>query len=220
MSAPEVEIKKMWRIIDTNKNSVHELRAFHHEDRSQVKRVLFRSSDFVSTDDMRAAFNKRALELNEQGYNIYITLNPINEDFNGKSACDTDIAYRDLLLIDIDRTGSTKNPATDEEVENAKGLAGEVVRYLSELDWSEPIQVMSGNGWHLYYILDGLENTEDSRDLVQLTLNNLAKEFNNNQVSIDTTVYNASRITKVPGTVARKGSETADRLYRMAVVHE
>ena len=214
------EIKKMWRVFATCENSVYELRTFHYEDKSSVKRLLFRSSDFASTDDMKEAFEKRALELNDQGYNIYITLNPIHQNFTGKSASDTDIAYRDLLLIDIDRTGSTENPATDEEVESAKELTGEVVTYLAEFDWPEPFQVMSGNGWHLYYVLDQLENTEDSQGLVQLTLNSLAKKFNNNQVSIDTTVYNASRITKVPGTIARKGSETPDRPYRMAVVYE
>jgi len=214
------EIAKMWGIFVSGKNNIHELRAFHYEGKRSVKSILFRSSDFDSTDDMQVAFEKRALELNEQGYNVYITLNPINQGFTGKSASDTDIAYRDLLLIDIDRTGDTKNPATDEEVESAKELAGKVVKYLTEFDWPEPFQVMSGNGWHLYYILDGVKNTEESRDLIQRALTDLAKKFNNSQVSIDTSVYNASRITKVPGTIMRKGEETIDRPYRMAKIHE
>jgi hypothetical protein len=33
-------------------------------------------------------------------------------------------------------------------------------------------------------------------------------------------VFNASRITKVVGTVARKGLESEDRPYRMARVYE
>ena len=95
-----------------------------------------------------------------------------------------------------------------------------MVTYLAEFDWPKPFQVMSGNGWHLYYILEQLENTDDSRDLVQLILNILAKEFNNKKVKIDEAVYNASRITKVPGTIMRKGEAVPDRPYRMAVVHE
>jgi hypothetical protein len=219
MNSPKDEIKKMWRIFGTNKSSVHELRAFHHKDKSLVKRNVFRSSDFTSPDDMKEAFEKMALELNNHGYNIYITLNPINQDFNGGSAKDIDIDFRDLLLIDIDRDGGTENPATDEEVENAKELAGKVIIFLSELGWAKPFQVMSGNGWHLYYILEGLENNDDVRDLVQLTLKYLNKEFNNKKVKIDTIVYNAGRITKVPGTIMRKGEETPDRPYRMAVVY-
>jgi hypothetical protein len=220
MNPPKAEIKKMWRIFAAGEKSVHELRAFHYEDKSLVKRMLFRGSNFESTDDMKAAFEKKALELNEQGYNIYTTLNPIKQNFTVGSASDTNIDYRNLLLIDIDRTGDTKCPATNEEVKNAKELAGEVVTFLAGFDWPKPFQVKSGNGWHLYYILNQLENTNDSRDLIHRTLKNLAEKFDNKQVNIDTTVYNASRITKVPGTIMRKGEATPDRPYRMAVVHE
>jgi hypothetical protein len=83
--------------------------------------------------------------------------------------------------------------------------------------WIEPVVVMSGNGYHLYYILD-LPNDDASTALVTQTLNQLAAKFNNAVVGIDTTVYNASRITKVPGTIMRKGIATEDRPYRMAVV--
>ena len=54
-------------------------------------------------------------------------------------------------------------------------------------------------------------------DAVSL-LKNLATEFDNDTVKIDTTVFNASRITKVVGTFARKGLESEGRPYRMARV--
>ena len=46
----------------------------------------------------------------------------------------------------------------------------------------------------------------------------LANKFDNEIVKIDTVVYNASRITKVVGTIARKGLESEGRPYRMARV--
>ena len=49
-------------------------------------------------------------------------------------------------------------------------------------------------------------------------LHELARKFNNGIVAVDTVVYNASRISKVPGTIARKGLNTAERPHRMAVV--
>jgi hypothetical protein len=78
---------------------------------------------------------------------------------------------------------------------------------------------MSGNGWHLYYRLDQLSNDDDTKSLIHNVLKLLAKRFNNSVVNIDTVVYNASRITKVPGTVMRKGEETEDRPYRKAVMY-
>ena len=77
---------------------------------------------------------------------------------------------------------------------------------------------MSANGYHLYYILDDISNDLGSASLVQRFLKNLACYFDNDLVGVDTTVYNASRITKVPGSIARKGVETDDRPYRMAEV--
>ena len=135
------------------------------------------------------------------------------------SARDKDILYRCLLLIDIDRAGVTKDPATDEDIEAAKSLAKEIAKYLADKGWPKPTQVMSGNGWHLYYKLDQLSNDDDTTELIKRVLKQLAKRFNNSNVNIDTVVYNASRITKVPGTIMRKGKETPDRPFRKAVVY-
>jgi hypothetical protein len=77
---------------------------------------------------------------------------------------------------------------------------------------------MSGNGHHLYYVLPEISNDEESRKCFQVLLNSLASEFDNEVVKIDTTVFNASRITKVVGTIARKGLKSAERPYRMARV--
>jgi len=77
---------------------------------------------------------------------------------------------------------------------------------------------MSGNGYHLYYILDNLPNTQEVTEAIRNALNSLAIRFDNEHVHIDTNVYNASRITKVPGTIMRKGEESPGRPYRRAVV--
>jgi hypothetical protein len=77
---------------------------------------------------------------------------------------------------------------------------------------------MSGNGHHLYYVLPEIQNDTDSAMYVESLLKNLAALFDNGIVKIDTGVFNASRITKVVGTIARKGPESEGRPYRMAVV--
>lgn len=213
------EIKKMWQIIAVGNNSILELRAFHYEDKSSVRKKIFYATDFSSIDELKNAFENLALEWNKQGFNIYTTLNPISSTFGGGSAGDDDIDYRDLLLIDIDRRGNTKVPATEQEVKAAKSLADEIVVYLDTLGWPKPIQVMSGNGAHAYYVLDQLENDDETKALIKLTLKNLARRFNNPEVHVDTGVFNAGRITKVPGTIMRKGEQSKERPYRMATVY-
>ena len=213
-------ISQVWKIIDVVVGSAIELRAFHFTEKSKVICRVFRPVDFGSVDSMKLAFEALALDLNGKGYNIYTTMNPVNPELLGGSAKDKDILNSSLLLIDIDRAGATKNPATDDDIKAAKSLAKEIAKYLADKGWPKPTQVMSGNGWHIYYKLDQLSNDNDTTELIKRVLMQLAKRFNNSDVNIDTVVYNASRITKVPGTIMRKGEEAPDRPFRQAVVYE
>ena len=207
------EIKNLWRIKAVGAESIIELRAIKGK---KPLTKLFNGKDYKSADELKLAFEQEALSLNALGYNIYVVMNPINESFTGQSASDPDIAYRDLLLIDIDRVGKPKEPASDEELEAARVLAVDIASYLKLGGMDDPIKVMSGNGYHLYYILENIANSEDNKFAIKYFLNDLATEFDNDIVKVDTCVYNASRITKVVGTIARKGEETAERPYRMA----
>ena len=211
------EIKKLWQIKATGPSCIIELRAIkkHADKKPEIITKLFKGKDFNSRDDLQLAFEQEALRLNLLGYNIYVVMNPINESFEGGSAGDKDIQFRDLLLIDIDRQ-DTKNPANDEELEAAELLADKVASYLKDGGWDDPIKVMSGNGYHLYYILNNVANSDDIRVDIKDFLKDLADIFDTDMVKIDTGVFNASRITKVVGTIAYKGEESADRPYRMA----
>jgi hypothetical protein len=180
----------------------------------------FRAKDHSSVVHCKAAFEAEALRLNSLGYNIYIVMNPISESFQGKSAADADISHRELLLIDIDRAEKMVAPATDAEINAARQVADAIAAFMEEQGLSEPMRVMSGNGHHLYYMLADTPNNDESKHLIQTMLLSLANRFDNDLVKIDTVVFNASRVTKVPGTIARKGLESKDRPYRMAVLHE
>lgn len=210
------EIKNIWRIKAIDSTSALELRAI-----SQSKPIItkvFKASQFDNVEALQQAFEDEALKLNQQGYNIYIVMNSIKESFNGYSAKDEDIATRDLLLIDIDRANSSKEPSNQDELDAANALCTDISTYLLKRGWGEPIKVLSGNGYHLYYKLGQLPNDSMHKELIENTLKELASRFNNNIVKVDTCVFNASRITKVPGTIAYKGIESTDRPYRMARV--
>lgn len=210
------EIKHLWRIKAVGHKSIIELRAIKKTTATpSIVIKLFEGKDYKSVDELRLAFEQDALRLNGLGYNIYVVMNPINDGFGGSSASDKDIAYRDLLLIDIDRH-ETKNPASEEELDAANSLADKVTEHLKGGGWEDPIKVMSGNGYHLYYILNDVANSAENSDSIKNFLKDLAVAFDTDVVKIDTSVFNASRITKVVGTIAYKGEESANRSYRMA----
>ena len=221
MIKPIEEVQNTWKIVSSNYNSVLEMRAILCNESASQKRTLvrhFRGINFANVEELRATFEEEALQLNSIGYNIYVVMNPIRPDFDGAAVRDSDITHRNVMLIDIDRAYDTKNPATDEEVEKAKRVSDAIFEFLSEFNFADPIRVMSGNGHHLYYPLDNVENNEEAKDVIKNTLTCLNKMFGNPEIKIDTNVFNASRITKVLGTVARKGIASADRPYRIAVM--
>jgi hypothetical protein len=209
------EIKKLWQIKRLDDHSVLELRAINGP---QIISKVFHAPKYASENELKTAFEEEALRLNKAGYNIYYVMNKIREDFICGSAKDKDISYRELLLIDIDKVGHKGESSTDEELKAALVLGEQITEYLKSESWGDPIRMMSGNGCHLYYHCSKIPNDEKTKSLVEGVLHELAVRFNNSVVEIDTVVYNASRVTKVPGTIARKGPNTAERPHRMAVV--
>jgi hypothetical protein len=218
------EIHKMWQIFSISESSVLELRALWPKDYLKTNKEAvvkhFCGPDYGTILQLAAAFESAAIKLNKAGYNIYVVMNPIKSSFVGSAITDDDIQHRDFLLIDIDRAYFSKEPATDHEVDAARQLAEEVQEFMEDSGFNNPYKVMSGNGYHLYYLLieQDSDNTPESEQMVQKTLKSLAKKFDNKTVKIDTKVFNAGRITKVPGTIMRKGVESEGRPFRMAVV--
>lgn len=174
--------------------------------------------DFPCIEDRQAEAIDIAMRLNDNGYNIYTTVNPVLSSFigdDGFAVCDHHVACRRLILIDIDRTGSNDGPATDIEIAGASRVADQIAEYLS-LKFDPPFRVMSGNGIHLYLPFDDIPNNADSAILCQRILIGLGNKFDTATHKVDQVVFNAGRITKFLGTVARKGVETPDRPFRTA----
>ena len=220
------ELVKMWTIFQIGQTNPISLRAISPKGAPTPlppKNLTFNASEFPDVDARKQAFADAALRLNEIGYNCYIVLNQISTDFEGDrhnniAVSDKDIASRQLLLIDLDRTGILGAPASDSEVAQAADVAEKISTHLASLYCLKPMKVMSGNGIHLYVPLDDIPNNAESKVCCQSLLKALANRFDTATIKVDQSVYNASRITKVPGTIARKGSEIADRPFRMARV--
>lgn len=132
---------------------------------------------------------------------------------------DGDIELRDFVLVDLDCvTGVSDVNSTDEEKAVAYERMREVYRFLRDEGFNDSIVIDSGNGFHILIPCE-MKNTDATTALVKRFLFALALRFSDEQVKIDTSVFNASRIAKLPGTYSKKGSEfSADRPRRMCKV--
>lgn len=135
----------------------------------------------------------------------FFTLNPCPPGMKEAVTAGT-ILRRRWLLIDLDakRKDRDRTNATDAEKRAAEDLSLRVKLHLEEQDWPPPVQIDSGNGAHLLYRID-LPNDDESRELVRLVLARLGEAFDTDAAEIDRRVFNANRVSKLPGTLVRKG---------------
>lgn len=152
-----------------------------------------------------------------RGGGVYWTLNPVPAGLP-RPVRVPDVLRRRWLLIDIDPHRPADVSATEAEHDAAMDGGAAVIDYLTQSGWPLPVIVDSGNGWHLLYRID-LPNDDTARVTVRGVLQSLSDQFSNDKWSVDQAVYNANRISKLPGTYARKGPHTFDRPHRMARLH-
>ena len=162
---------------------------------------------------------------------IYFVLNPFDAELMARASNrfqerandttqDVDIKSRRWFFIDCDPKRKTGISSTEAEWEAAKVKAEAVREWLaSELSFPMPVLCSSGNGFHLHYQID-LPADDESRDMVKNCLRALAAKFDDDAVTIDTKVFNAARICKLYGTMARKGDHTDHRPHRMSQILE
>ena len=154
----------------------------------------------------------------------YATLNPVMPALLARannrlapakrdnSTTDDEILCRRWLPIDCDPVRPSGISSDDGEHEAAHALAKEIRDGLSSLGWPEPIVLDSGNGAQMLYRVD---LPADDGNLVQNALEEIAKA-STDKVKVDLSVFNASRIWRIPGTVNRKGDPLPDRPHRQA----
>lgn len=164
---------------------------------------------------------------------IYVTLNPVNPALLSRrsnrikmrlgkkdvTTADSDIVRRQWLPVDVDPVRPSGVSSTEAEHLAAIAKARRISEYLIGMGWPSPVLADSGNGAHLLYRID-LLNDDGSRDLVKRCLEVLASVFNDAVAQVDVANFNAARIWKLYGTMSRKGDSTADRPHRRAAIIE
>lgn len=157
---------------------------------------------------------------------LYMTLQAVQQDAKclhdyGKvlpSRCcvkDNDIAFYQWLYIDIDPKRPSGMQATEDETEHAKTVADQVMEYLRNNEFPDPVYAFTGNGRAIYYSINMPADAEN-KQLISGFLKALHHKFSTEGADIDTTVSNPARITKVIGCPSCKGEETPERPYSMS----
>ncbi len=178
------------------------------------------------------ALTGAAAKLSGLAAGVYVVLNKINPDLLARAANhivvgpknltqDKDILRRRWLPLDIDPNRPAGISSTDAEHEHAIRIAFEIRRWLTTFGFSQSSIILmdSGNGAHILIRID-LPNDSDSELLVKNCIRAVGSKFNSDKVVIDQSVFNAARIWKLPGTMARKGDSTPERPHRIARLRE
>jgi putative DNA primase/helicase len=161
--------------------------------------------------------------------NIYVTLNRVHPDCearrlnrlewvkSGATTKDTEIVRRTNVYIDCDPKRLSGIASTDEEHAASLAVAREAKAFLREQGLPEAMLISSGNGSGLLLAID---LPADDDGMVKRLLGALAAKFDTDNVSIDRSVCNASRIARLPGTMNCKGENLPDRPHRLATIVE
>jgi predicted P-loop ATPase len=200
--------------------NVYECRVLHRD-----KKAL--SGFFDSADSMAKAVYD--LARHSPDANFYLTQNPVNPSLLARaqnrlvsakdvSATDENIAQRTHLVLDIDAKRPKGISSTEEERRQARECAERAIDTLrSGFGWPEPALIDSGNGYHIAFRIN-LPNDKQSKQLIENALKAAGDLFSADGAEVDQTLFNASRIIKIPGTVARKGDSVPSRPHRLARV--
>jgi len=167
----------------------------------------------------------RAIQDYPDELGIYAPINKIKDSCLGRvqnncfvdspeaTTSDSDIEGRRWLLIDFDPKRSSGTNSTDAEKREAHKVMTAVGCFLRDMGFSSPVVADSCNGYHLMYRVN-LANSSENVELVKQFLATLDMYYSNEACEVDTTVFNAARISKVYGSKSVKGSNTEDRPQR------
>lgn len=155
---------------------------------------------------------------------VYFTLNPCDRALLARAAnrlkdhalvttSDADIVSRRWLLIDFDPVRPPGISSSTSEHGRAIAAACAAWDDLRRAGFPDPVVADSGNGAHLLYRV-ALPNGPEVTEIVKQILAGVAARCAPDDVDVDRTVFNAGRICKVYGTIARKGDNLPDRPHR------
>jgi len=121
------------------------------------------------------------------------------------------------IVFDCDAVRPIGWPATDEEHAATLEVAYKIRAYLAALGFPEPAVFDSGNGTYLIYKTD---LSPELKPLVRAFVEYVSKQFSNEKVFVDNSVWKLPQLLRIPGTWNRKKQATAERPHRRRVDYQ
>lgn len=150
-------------------------------------------------------------------YHVYAGVNPRLE----KSGKAKNISRVTGVPFDIDAPHPKDQPATEQEITQARETLENTVKWMAEQGYNEPYQDFTGNGYRILQAVD-IPVNENNRETVQAQLHayheTVALNCTVNKAVFDK-ITDLPRIVKVPGTWSVKGEHTPERPHRRAQIH-
>ena len=175
-------------------------------------------------------YDKAAKDLSQydQHGSVYCSLQPCDQTLLRRSknhlrenaqhtTNDKQIITYKWLLLDLDPTRPAQTSSSNQELQLSTDLLFRIERELLCPLGVSIHRGPSGNGVHGFIPIETQLSVNETYDLVKEILEMMAEKYNNDQVSVDTSVGNPSRITKVAGTKAIKGDNTEEAPHRRSL---
>ena len=135
-------------------------------------------------------FIKKCEEFNGKA-NLYVGINERKENGNK----DEDVEYITNVGHDIDAHDG--NP---ESFVKAQEVALKIKEMSVELGYKEPMILCSGRGFWVIHHITPIKNTSDNILRIKEFGRRIKEKYEIEGIELDSTVYNPSRITRIPGT--------------------
>jgi hypothetical protein len=157
--------------------------------------------------------------------NFYFSMQPVKSDLLARSAyeltrqkhttSDSDIVCYSLFAVDVDPVRPSGVSATDSEKAEAREVANKICQWFKAkgIDF---FTADSGNGYHILIPTIPYEDVATASANAHTLLDLLHQKFSTDKATVDRTIYNPSRILKLYGTFAMKGSNLLVRPHRFA----
>ena len=142
------------------------------------------------------------------------TTNRISQQPKGSMIGNGDVIEIRRLFFDFDPVRDN-GPSTNSQLEDATARARDFRRDMKGRGWPSPAICMSGNGAHLMYRCC---LRADATKYLKRLYRVLADEYSDPLVTFDTKVFNAGRITRLYGSVNRKGTPTENLPHRTSEI--
>jgi len=133
----------------------------------------------------------RYIEKYNENYNIYVGINERTE-LGDK---DEDVEFITNIGHDIDAHGK------DSDFQKAQEVALKIKEDCIKIGYDEPLVICSGRGFWVIHHTPPIENNEENRKKIKEFGKRIKEKYEVEGIELDSSVYNVSRIARVPGTL-------------------